>query len=160
MKTYSKSPNDCTPQELNDFESLVLEGGEVIAYGLLDRIKIAKKLIFVHSDACIGVGAIKLPNEHYKNNIFKKAGVAGLAGNYSLELGWLFASHTARDKGVGNKLMQYTTNAIKNTTCFATTRDNNDVMHHLLTKHSFTKLGKKYKSGNGDYSLVLYVYSP
>ncbi len=55
MEITTKSPNECSSRELSEFEALVLEGGEVIADGLRERIKRAKKLIFVKDTHINGV---------------------------------------------------------------------------------------------------------
>ena len=56
--------------------------------------------------------------------------------------------------------MQSIIEAIGSSGCFATTREDNDAMHYLFEQYGFSKIGEKYKSDNGDYSLVLYVYQP
>jgi ribosomal protein S18 acetylase RimI-like enzyme len=56
--------------------------------------------------------------------------------------------------------MQSIIASIGNSSCFATTRENNDAMRHLLNKYGFSVTGEKYKSDNGEYSLVLYAYKP
>jgi len=160
MDIYSKQPDECTTEELNEFKSLVLEGGEVVEHGLLDRIKRADKLIFVTDKSVIGVGAIKKPYQQYKNNVFEKAGVPDMSVNFTFELGWLYTSPSARGKGVGRKLMQFIITLVNNSGCFATTRENNDAMHYLFQEYSFAKLGNKYSSDSGDYSLVLYANKP
>lgn len=79
MEIQSKIPSECTKDELNEFHSLVIEGGEVSPIGLPERIKQADRLIFVRDESvCIAVGALKRPNDNYKNNVFKKAGVSHL----------------------------------------------------------------------------------
>ena len=40
---------------------------------------------------------------------------------------------------------------------FATTREDNDPMRSCLAKSGFKRLGRRYKSGDGDYYLVVYV---
>lgn len=156
MDIITKTPNECSSSELSEFRALVLEGGEVVTEGLIERIKRAEKLIFVNDKKCIGVGAIKRPYDVYKNKVFKKAGVSNLAKEYLFELGWILS----RRKGVGNIIMQSIIASIGNSSCFATTRENNDAMRHLLNKYGFSVTGEKYKSDNGEYSLVLYAYKP
>jgi len=156
MDIITKTPNECSSSELSEFNALVLEGGEVVAEGLLERIKRAEKLIFVKDKNCIGVGAIKRPYDIYKNKVFKKSGVLSLANEHIFELGWILS----RRKGVGNIIMQSIIATIGNSSCFATTRENNGAMHHLFNKYGFAEAGEKYKSDNGEYSLVLYVYKP
>ena len=159
MNIYSKSPQKCSIKELSEFKALVLEGGEVRKRGLLKRIKRAESLFFVEDGKCIGIAAIKKPYDQYKNNVFKKAGVPNFADNYSLELGWIYISPSARGKGIGSKIMKLMINAVKDSGCFATTRENNKKMRYLFEQYSFSKLGKNYASENGDYFLTLYAYN-
>lgn len=156
MDIIIKSPNECPDNELSEFEALVLKGGEVIAEGLLERIKLAENLIFVRDETCVGIGAIKRPYDSYKNKVFKKSGVPNIANEYLFELGWILSRRT----GVGHIIMQSIITAIGNSTCFATTREHNGAMHHLFNQYGFAKVGEKYKSDNGEYSLVLYVSQP
>jgi len=160
MEIYSQPPSQCSDSELNEFEALVLEGGEVIADGLQQRIKKAEELLFAKDNVLIGVGAIKRPYDSYKNNVFKKSGVPELAANYYYELGWIYTSLSSRGKGVGRKIMEAILNSVGNSSCFATTREDNDAMHYLFGQYSFEKLGNSYKSDNAAYSLVLYARKP
>ncbi len=160
MDIHSKSPQECSIEELNEFKTLVLEGGQVSTQGLPERIKRAEKLIFVKDEGCVGIGATKRPYDQYKNNVFKKAGVPSLAANYSLEVGWIYTSPSARGNGVGRKIMEFIVNAVGDSGCFATTRENNGVMRYLFEQYSFSMIGKKYASKNDDYSLLLYAYKP
>ena len=161
MEIQAKYPSECTKDELREFEALVIEGGEVSPIGLSDRIKQANTLISVRDNsACIAVGALKRPIENYKNNVFKKAGVFHLVQQYPFELGWVFSSPSALGKGVGRIIMDTIVNLVGNKGCFATTRLNNEVMHHLFDQYSFFRVGNEYPSKNGDYSLILYTYKP
>ena len=156
MKPLVKPPRDCSPHELDAFERLVLEGGEVSPAGLGKRIAKAERLVFCESDPVLGVGAVKNPGDRYKTAVFAKAGVPDRADDFRFELGWLYVSPEARGKGVGNDLMAATIAASGTAGIFATTRANNHAMHHLFEKFSFERLGSEYPSSNGDYHLVLY----
>lgn len=158
MRAIIKAPADCSQEELSAFEKLVLEGGEVVSQGLSGRIKSAYKLIFIElNNECVSVGALKCPNENYKNRVFLKAGMAAESASYQYELGYLYTSPASRGKGVGSFLIKSICNALNGRSCFATTRENNEVMHHLFGKASFSKLGVAYKSDQGDYYLGLFA---
>jgi GNAT superfamily N-acetyltransferase len=161
MEIFTKPPSNCSADELAQFEALVLEGGEVIPQGLSGRIKNAENLIFVRDDtSCIAVGALKRPNENYRNGVFKKAGVPQLIDGYPFEIGWIYASPAARGKGVGRAILNAIIDIVGKSGCFATTRQNNKVMHHLFEQYSFCRLGNDYPSENGNYRLILYGYKP
>ncbi|HCO23430.1 MAG: GNAT family N-acetyltransferase [Gimesia sp.] len=159
MDIQVKSPYECSLTELDNFERLVLEGDEVVAGGLRQRIEQAERLIFILEKECVAVGAIKNPNESYKSVVFAKAGVSEKSKDYTYELGWLNVTKHARGKGLGRRLMKAVTESLGNASCYATTRENNDKMHYLLPHYSFHKLGKTYQSDKG-YGLVLYTNRP
>jgi GNAT superfamily N-acetyltransferase len=160
MEPLLKQPHQCSPQDLDAFEHLIIEGGEVSPVGLRRRIEAAEHLIFVGNDPLLAVGAVKNPNASYKQAVFAKAGVADQCADFTYELGWFYASPDARGQGVGNMLMKAALGAAGEGGMFATTRADNDAMHYLLGKFSFKKLGSEYPSKAGDYKLVLYAYRP
>lgn len=156
MERIAKAPKDCSVTELKTFEKLVSNGGEVSLTGLRQRIQRAEKLLFIHDGECVAVGAIKNPNAGYKAGVFEKSN-APEQSVYQYELGWLYVSSAARGKGYGRVLMEVIKESLAGKACFATTREDNAPMHHLFNQFGFSKLGRPYKSENGDYSLVLYV---
>ena len=154
----AKSPKDCTDAELESFEKMVIEGGEVALAGLRQRIQRAEKLVFINDGEFVAVGAIKKPNVGYKANVFEKSG-APEQSRYEYELGWLYVSSVARGKGYGHALMESIVDSLSGKACFATTREDNASMHYLFDQFGFSKLGQPYKSQHGDYSLVIYAKS-
>lgn len=158
LKPSIKSLNDCTNADLVAFERLVKEGGEVDPNGLRGRMQRAEKLVFINAGKCVAVGAIKNPNEGYKARVFRKAGVAG-AEHYHFELGWLYVSVAARGNGYGRDLMRSVVDNLAGRSSFATTREDNQAMHHLFEQFGYVRVGNSYKSESGDYSLVLYTRS-
>ncbi|MCU0608406.1 MAG: GNAT family N-acetyltransferase [Chitinispirillaceae bacterium] len=151
-----KSPEECSEKELRDFEQLVCAGGEVSTNGLAGMIEQAEKLLFICEEKMIGVCGIKQPNINYKKNVFKKAGACNLQEKYDVEFGWLYVSPKHRNSGLGSSLIKAAAGAFPGQGCFATTRTTNTIMHTLLEQSGFTRLGKAYKSGNGEYLLSLF----
>jgi len=158
MERISKAPSDCSKEELDTFERLVIAGGEVSPEGLRQRIQRAEKLIFIYDGECVAIGAIKKPNAGYKAGVFKKSKVTEQR-EYKHELGWLYVSSAARGKGYGRALMEAIKELLAETPCFATTREDNEPMHYLFSQFGFSRLGQPYKSQNGDYLLTLYARS-
>lgn len=156
MKIKIKNPSECTDTELEDFENLVKEGGEVDTNGLQFRIRRAEKLVFICDGECVGIGAVKNPNKGYRARVFYKAGVVELE-HATFELGWLYVSKTARGKGYGRVLMHVISDHLAGQASFATTRSSNQRMHHLFEDFGYTKVGDSFKSESADYSLVLYT---
>ena len=157
MNIVTKHPSKCTEEEIQEFVSLVNEGGEVDSAGLSGRVKNAETLIFVRETKLIGIGSVKYPNENYKNRVFLKAGHEKEASNFELEIGYFYINSSFRGKGLSSKIMKEINNSLNGKNCFATTRTNHEVMLHILAKHGFHKLGEEYQSDNGDYKLVLYT---
>jgi GNAT superfamily N-acetyltransferase len=160
MERHIKSPHECSESELTTLEKLIIDGGEVMTNGLRNRIKLAERLIFLLEGECVAVGAIKNPSDQYKADVFKKSGVPSSQSKYKYELGWLYVIPSARKKGLGHLLIESALKFVGSSGCFATTRANNDSIHHLFSQYSFSKLGIEYQSVNGDYSLMLYVNKP
>lgn len=159
MDTVVKSPSECTPAELDAFQRLVVEGGEVTPHGLRQRIEQAAVLVFINEGMCVAVGAVKHPSQGYKENVFFKAGVADRSDSYNYELGWLYVTPAARGKGLGHDLMQAIATYLGSSGCYATTKENNEAMHHIFSQYNYCRLGAAYPSDNG-YSLVLYANKP
>jgi GNAT superfamily N-acetyltransferase len=157
MKIQAKSPFECSSKELGDFERLVCAGGEVSTNGLSGLILNALKLLFAYKEKTIGVCGIKQPNENYRNDVFRKAGVSDASGMYGVEFGWLYVSPLSRKTGIGSSLITAAMDEVGETGCFATTRANNTAMHTLMGRTGFIRLGNDYKSGNGEYLLSLFV---
>jgi|25BtaG_2_1085352.scaffolds.fasta_scaffold30356_2 ribosomal protein S18 acetylase RimI-like enzyme len=157
MENIIKNPKACNDAELRSFEELVTEGGEVALAGLRQRIQRAEKLVFINDGEYVAVGAIKNPNAGYKALVFKKSCALEQEGRYEYELGWLYVSETARGKGYGRALMESIIHTLSGKACFATTREDNDSMHHLFKRFGFSKVGQPYESENGGYELVLYT---
>lgn len=157
MKIIIKSPQECTENELEIFEELILEGGEVTGLGLRQRIDKAERLIFINnSHKCVAVGAIKNPDNSYKTRVFNKSSIPEKTDEFMFELGWVYVVQSERENGLGRILMNAVTEILGGTGCYATTRANNNPMRRLLEQYSFKRLGDSYISQKG-YSLVLYA---
>lgn len=68
------------------------------------------------------------------------------------EIGYIYA----KIEGLGNQLMECLVKESQGAITFATTKNSNEVMLHLLPKFGFSKLGESYKSRSGEYYLSLY----
>ncbi|MGZ8095670.1 MAG: GNAT family N-acetyltransferase [Methylosarcina sp.] len=157
----SKTPNECTANELQDFTALVLAGGEVTAVGLETRIKKAKALLFLQQSDCLkGIAAVKHPESSYKERAFKKAHATEKADQFPFELGWVFVLPSLRGAGFSHKLVESALAVANGQAMFATSRADNTPMHKTLEKHGFMRHGKAYASNRGNQQLVLFVRSP
>jgi RimJ/RimL family protein N-acetyltransferase len=154
-----RTPKECTITELDMFEKLVKEGGEVNSEGLRLRIEDALCLAWIEADdgKVIGVGAIKRPYEQYRSSVFKKAGSEEVAIQFALELGWVFISPAFRGKGLSTPLIKKLLSSAENGSIFATTRENNEAMKAILANFGFQESGEPYKSSIGNHKLVLFI---
>lgn len=153
-----KKPSECTDAELQDFMSLVLAGGEIVAQGLEARINKAEALIFLSHDNCLkGIAAVKNPETNYKNGVFQKACATAQASAFPFELGWVFVLPSSRGAGRSHKLLKAALSTTYGHGIFATSRSDNAPMHKVLKAHDFSCHGEAYASNRGNHKLVLFV---
>jgi hypothetical protein len=156
----SGSPQEFTPQELDAFHDIVLESGEVDPNGLRDRIGNAAHLVSVLIDGVIAsVGAIKNPNPGYRDGVFKKSDTELAIPDDWIEVGWFSTTESQRQQGFGKLVRDEILQHLPGTSCFLTTRANNDYMTERLESWGFSKTGTPYDSNRGDYQICLFVYS-
>lgn len=157
--TVTKSPAQCETDELIDFETLVIKGGEVNPEGLRNRIMKAECLVFLYSDDhhLIGVSALKRPNLSYKQKVFHHAGSSRSANEFTFELGWIFIEEESRQKGLSKLLMEELLKVAGNAKVYATTREKNTAMRKTNERFGFMQSGSAYQSDEGNYKLVLFT---
>jgi predicted GNAT family N-acyltransferase len=153
------SPSECTPQLLNDFESLVTQGGAVDPQDLGQRIRRAFRLLFLcGSDGqLIGAGALKYPDPNYRYEVFTAAQATVPSDEYSVELGWVVVAKSYQGRRLSTRIVGELLGFANNEKIFATTRADNRIMS-FASDFGFELNGKPYPSGRG-YDLVLYVRS-
>ncbi len=150
-------PENCSDAQLKTFYEIVVDGNQVNANGLLNRIKTADFLSFCElDDKVVGVASIKNPDINYKKTIFEKANVEELADDYRYEIGYAVTKETHRRKGISEELIKFLIENSTSKSFFATTK--NDGMRHLLEKIGFEKLGDNYTNDNKEI-LTLYCYN-
>jgi GNAT superfamily N-acetyltransferase len=150
-------PSDCTPQQLADFEKLVVEGGAVNPEGLAQRIRNASRLLFLRASdgQLIGVGALKHPRPSYRNKVFADAQATVSADEYPVELGWVVVAKSHQGRRLSTRVVGELLTFAKNENIFATTRADERVLSFAFDC-GFKVNGKPYPSGQG-YDLVLYL---
>ncbi|HEU0209024.1 MAG TPA: GNAT family N-acetyltransferase [Candidatus Udaeobacter sp.] len=153
------SPSDCSPQELADFEKLVIEGGAVDPEGLAQRISNASRLLFLRNSngQLVGVGALKHPRPSYRNGVFAKAGANVPSYRYRVELGWVVVAKSYQGRRLSARIIAELLALTNNQNVFATTRAD-DRAARFAAAHGFAPHGNPYPSGRG-YDLVLYIYN-
>lgn len=157
MGIIVKLPSECSDQEINEFVGLINEGDEVDPSGLEERVRRAKKLLFLKDPSLVAVSAIKRFYQQYKNSIFKKAGCSNIASSYQLEVGWMYVKPASRGKGFSRKLLEVIINQLNGVSCYTTVRSDNHIMDYLLSSHGFNKVGIEYSSSKGNHKIILYI---
>lgn len=154
-------PADCSAQGLEQFATLVASGGEV-AQGLQNRLKRALSLAtLMYGESIVGTAAIKRPFATYRNKVFQSARSPLAATDFGHELGWIFIDPAHRGKGHTFPLIEAALVALEGGPAYATTRLDNEPMHHVLQNLHFERSGVPYASAqHAGQDIVLYVRLP
>jgi len=138
-------PLEMAEAEKKEFIALVSAGGEVLEYGLPERVDQALALVTIRDgDTLVGTAAIKAPALAYRQAHFKKAGVADRAIDYALELGWIVVRDTHRGKGYVRILVETALAAAAGCGVYATTKSAQ--IRHVLPDYGFMIQGAPYAS--------------
>lgn len=139
-----KKPLDCTEEELESFESLVLLGGQVDPNGLKNRIKNCKLLGFYYSDnkELIGVSAVKQKEKISVERIKNKAKVTDKEIP-TVELGYSVTKAEFRGKGINKEINDALLENVQDEKIYATT--DNDTMRKYLIGKGFSKKGDSFQ---------------
>ncbi len=158
MKTITKSPADCSTEELDDFCRIVRAAGEVDPYGLKERVRCAKAVAFAISDGeTLGVAALKVPDENYRQSVFTNAKANRSACEYPFEVGWVVVDDHHRGKGLSRILVEATLTAAGDVSVFATSASSREPMHRTLRRLGFVQAGEPYLSRRRNSDLLLFV---
>jgi GNAT superfamily N-acetyltransferase len=136
-----KPPHEFSKDELRAIEALVRQGGEVEGRNRAQNLRNALCLgaVFL-GDRLVGVGAVKRLGAHHHTIIrcsrFKEL------DSFSAEIGYFYIDPSCRRKGFAGKfLLSKSPGAV-----YATTREDNETMHYILTKNGFTRVGRGWDS--------------
>ncbi|MDH0647537.1 GNAT family N-acetyltransferase [Pseudomonas sp. GD03858] len=153
-----KEPPNCSPSEIIDFIELVKQSGEVAITGLHQRVTSANKLAFMHAgEKLISVAALKNPTKTYRSKISAASKFLLPQPIYPYELGWVFVTPSSRGKGYAFSIAKAVISAANMSGVFATSRLENQPMHHILKKLGFAPSGTIYQSDRGEHSIILFT---
>jgi hypothetical protein len=153
-----KSASACTDAEIDDFERVVMEGGQVTPIRLRSRIRSAKLLGFHYEGRnLVAVAALKTPANSYRNSIFQNAGVAHECEHYHVELGWAVTLKEWQGRGICTELTKALIREFQHKNLFATTSTANIAMRQLLTGCGFQLIGNAFASKRTNPALELWV---
>ncbi|WP_178087874.1 GNAT family N-acetyltransferase [Plesiomonas shigelloides] len=160
MKIEINNPNAFSKRQLDEFEKIVVEAGEVQADGFRELLESAYRLVFLYVRGKLAAtGAIKIPRTSYRNRVFLKASVSECADQFPYEAGWIVVTSENRGKGLSTHIVNAIIEELAGEKCYATTRADNLRMHKTFRRTNFSKLGEDYNSSNGNYNLGLFCLS-
>ena len=147
---YAKKFSD---NEIATFKKIVLSKGEVSAETFDGLILKNPILLFSPNTSDVeAVGALKVPHESYKDKVFKNSKSELAADDFQYELGWVVSLKPGLGKIVTEIL------AKKDVTVYATVREGNAQMLHIIQKYGgFKQSGIPYQSDRGDYKNILFI---
>jgi hypothetical protein len=155
MNIIVKNPVDCTIYEIEQFAKFVINN-IFYASWIKDRVKLAHRLVFMYDDenVLIGTSAIKNTDTKYINSVFNRAGVAHLADDYKIELGWLAVIEKYKGQKLSRDLRE---NALvgENRAIFSTFHNNKKNLHGGLYRSGFQEIGTHYLSHKNEIVLCV-----
>lgn len=141
-----KVPAACTEDELQAFEALVRESGEVVERGLPVRVRAAACLAFYYARPgdLAAIAALKVPHRSYRDRVFRKSRTRRWAEGYPVELGWFFVRPPHRGRRLSALLASRLLTDGPDHPVFATTRTDNRPMLAVLESLGFERTGTPY----------------
>jgi hypothetical protein len=141
-----------TKSEVAAFRQILMDAGEVSETSFAGFIEKNPRILFQgDTKSPDGIGALKIPNRDYKDSAFQKAKSPHDPASYRYELGWV----VSLVRGSGNKIVAALATS-GDTDVYATVRENNPSMIHLLRKYGFVQSGIPY-AGRGNYKILLFI---
>lgn len=158
VRTKVLEPSACTAEVLESFCSLVLEGGQVITYGLKGRVKKAFALAFVYDETMLAaIGVLKHLDADYRASTFEKAGVSEDPATFPYELGWVFVANAYQRKKLSRLPVEALLPLVSDKQLYATSHVERIRMHNTLRRYGFTQVGAPYESDTDDHKLILFL---
>ena len=122
---------------------------------IYNRVRGAKALAFLQiDDKIVGIAALKIPADSYRDKIGKSAGVLLRKNDYPYELGYVVVDAAMRGQKLSQKLVNALLPLADRKCMFATT--SSIAMHRVLPRSGFLKAGREYENDKAE-KLTLYV---
>lgn len=140
--------------EIMKFKQIVIAAGEVAESffdGLIYKNPIL--LLYPNVNSVDAVGALKIPHVSYKKKVFIKSETIYKPEDFTYELEWIVS--TKLGKGTG-KILTSILFSYKSS-IYATVREENRIMRHILESLGLSKTGESYLSERCHYKLCLYI---
>lgn len=148
----------CAPDEAA-FQAMVVAAREVTPATLPTLYKNAEALAFARSGGVlVGVGALKHPFDSHRESVFRHARSNLSPASFAYELGWFHVIESFQGKHISSRMVQVLMPWAAGGSVYATSRVNNERMHHALIRHGgFVKEGGDFASTLGDVPLRLFI---
>lgn len=154
-----------TSDDIEKFRSLLEKGGQVEMKYFNSSLSKKPILAMIYDkNEVAAIGALKRERSGYAKKKFEDAKSQLNSQEYDTELGWIVTEEKHRKRGlcdsVVKKLLDYFKEQRVGGKLFATVREDNNKMRHILAKNGFKQEGEAFDSKRGLYKLCLYVYEP
>ena len=154
----SKPPSELSPEEVDEFQRAILEGGEVDPRGLRDRLMSARSLVLLREvGGLAAIAALKSPMQAYRERVAESAGAEIAVAHYPFELGWVYVYPFARGRQHSLAVSREALKPSDGKGVFATSRADNVAMHATLRRLGFEPAGTSYISRRGGQKLQLFL---
>lgn len=152
-----RCPNECTDEELREFERLVREGFDGSDDSLVSRIGDASCLAFQRAidGTVIAVAGLKRPSEEHTARVFAEAGADIRPADCSVELGWVFVVPDHQGNRIASKLCGELMKRSRGSCVYATTRPNNVPMIQILLALGFVRTGRPFVRRGQELALFI-----
>lgn len=158
MESHIKRYAELSSKERNQIKNLIIEGGEVDAETLAERLsKVDRVSFFVENEEIISTASIKIPNLNYKKNTFIKSKSNINSEDFKFELGYISTNMNFQGQKLASKLCAKLCELYSNQYVFSTTRINNEFMKSILTKNNFKEIGEEFLNKEKSNFLKLYL---
>lgn len=154
----SKPPGEFSPEEVDEFQQSILEGGEVDPRGIRDRLMSARTLVLLReAEKLVAIAALKSPLPAYRAHVSESAGVKIAVAHYPFEFGWVYVYPFARGRKYSQVVSGEALSKSNGRGVFATSKVDNIAMHATLRRLGFVPAGARYRSRRSDQELQLFL---
>lgn len=143
-------PHILGKRQIYEFASAVKAGGEVDSDSLAARVLQAAWLAIISVDGKpVGVGALKLPTKHHREELSACSGVDVSEGEYKYELGWIMIDPRCRGQKLSRELVAALLAKAGTAGVFCTVRVDNLAVQTACKGFGFIETGDRWTGNRG-----------
>lgn len=158
MQLYLKKYSELSQIEIIQIKSLIIEGDEVNANTLSERLSNAERISFyVENEEVISTASIKIPTANYKKDTFINSKANEDFDNFEFELGYISTNINFRGQKLASKLCKELCALYSNHNIFSTTRIDNEPMKSILSQNNFKEIGNEFLNKKQTNYLKLHI---